>query len=258
MRIIMKRKINQTPKTINGKFMRYSPKYNVWVNREGSYAYREYNDSKLNGPLKIHQRSDGSKFLNTKSPGIIELDQLVADCFIPMPQDGKKYVLIHKDGKKENCDFSNLEWQWVPRFNPLDTLRTLPNGITVSFEGKFYEGEQELPLVKEVGDADTNRIVAIDPYVTYYRRNYYKSMSRRTAYPDDLMADAEFVEGNPSVLQHPRIVHLDMDYLNFSYDNLKWVEEGSQVYQEYVKKKRADIDAQTIALNPNHPNPLMK
>ena len=146
----------------------------------------------------------------------------------------------------------------MPRFNPLDTLRTLPNGITVTFEGKFYEGNRELPLVKEVGDADTNRIVAIDPYVEYYRRNYYKSMSRRTAYPDDLMADAEFVEGNPSVLQHPRIVHLDMDYLNFSYDNLKWVEEGSQVYQEYVKKKRADIDAQTIALNPNHPNPLMK
>lgn len=254
----MKKKINQTPKIINGKFMKYSSRYNVWVNREGTYAYREYNDSKLNGPLKIHQREDGSKFLNTKSPGIIELDQLVADCFYPMPQDGKKYILNHKDGKKENCDFSNLEWQQVPKFNPLGTHRTLPNGITVSFEGKFYEGEQELTLVKEVGDADTNRIVAIDPYVEYYRRNYYKSMSRRTAYPDDLMVEAEFVEGDPSLLQHPRIVHLDMDYLNFSFDNLKWVEEDSLEYQEYIIRKQADIDALTIALNPNHPNPLMK
>lgn len=258
MKIIMKRKIDKTPKTINGKFMRYSSKYNVWVNREGSYAYREYNDSKLNGPLKIHQRADGSKFLNTKSPGIIELDQLVTDCFMPMPQDGKKYDLIHKDGKKGNCDFANLEWQQVARFNPLDTKRTLPNGIIVSFDGKFYEKGQELPLVKEVGDADTNRIVAIDPYVEYYRRNYYKTMSRKSAYPDDLMVEAEFVQGDPSLLQHPKIVHLDMDYLNFSYDNLKWVEEDSWEYQEYIKKKQADIDAQTIKLNPHIPNPLLK
>lgn len=64
-------------KTLNGKFMKYSPKYNVWWNNKGTYAYREYNDSNLNSPLKIHQRADGSKFLNTKSPGIIELDKLV-------------------------------------------------------------------------------------------------------------------------------------------------------------------------------------
>lgn len=254
----MRKKIEIFTKLVNGKLMKYSPKYNAWVNSEGTYAYREYNDPNLNGSLKIHQRTDGRKFLNTKSPGIIELDKLVADCFMPMPQDGKKYDLIHKDGKKGNCDFANLEWQQVARFNPLDTERTLPNGITVSFDGKFYEKGQELPLVKEVGDADTNRIVAIDPYVEYYRRNYYKAMSRKSAYPDDLMADAEFVQGDPSLLQHPKIVHLDMDYLNFSYDNLKWVEEDSWEYQEYIKKKQADIDAQTIKLNPNIPNPLLK
>lgn len=140
----MKRKIIKIPKIINGKFMKYSSRYNVWVNREGTYAYREYNDSKLNGPLKIHQRADGSKFLNTKSPGVIELDQLVADCFYPMPQDGKKYILNHKDGKKENCDFSNLEWQQVPKFNPLGTHRTLPNGITVSLKGSFMKANRNL------------------------------------------------------------------------------------------------------------------
>ena len=119
MRIIMKRKINQTPKTINGKFMRYSPKYNVWVNREGSYAYREYNDSKLNGPLKIHQRSDGSKFLNTKSPGIIELDQLVADTIAhrrrgrhgdtaPAPELGKQRRVEHLHDLTSRCGRNGL------------------------------------------------------------------------------------------------------------------------------------------------------
>lgn len=55
------KKNSQIPKIINGKFMNYSSRYNVWVNREGTYAYREYNDFKLNGPLKIHQRVDGNK-----------------------------------------------------------------------------------------------------------------------------------------------------------------------------------------------------
>ena len=39
------KKNSQIPKIINGKFMKYSSRYNVWVNREGAYAYREYNDS---------------------------------------------------------------------------------------------------------------------------------------------------------------------------------------------------------------------
>lgn len=30
--------IFNTFKTIHGKFMKYSPKYNVWGNREGTYA----------------------------------------------------------------------------------------------------------------------------------------------------------------------------------------------------------------------------
>ena len=248
----------QSPKNINGRSMRYSPKYNVWSNQEGSYVYREYNNPSLNSALVIHNRTDGSKYLNTKSPGVIELDELVADCFKPMPQDGKKYVLMHKDGNLSNCSAFNLEWKQVARFSPDDDKRKLANGLTVTFEGNVYDGKKLLPIVKSIGDADTDRIVAIDPYVEYYRKNQYKSMSRRTAYPDDLMVEAEFVDGNPSIMKRPRVLHKDMDYLNFSYDNLEWAEEDSQEYQEYLKKKQSDIDELTIHLNPGHPNPLMK
>lgn len=59
-------------------------------------------------------------------------------------------------------------------------------------------------------------------------------------------------------MKRPRVLHKDMDYLNFSYDNLEWAEEDSQEYQEYLKKKQEDIDELTIHLNPGHPNPLMK
>lgn len=248
----------KSPKNINGRLMRYSHKYNVWSNEKGTYAYREYNDPSLNCSLVIHKRPDGSKFLNTKSPGIIEVDELVADCFKPMPQDGKKYILTHKDGNLSNCSVTNLEWRQVARFSPSDTKRKLGNGLTISFDGKVYDGKKLLPIVKLIGDADTDRIVAIDPYVEYHRKNQYKRMVRRTAYPDDLMAEAEFVDGDPSKMQRPRVLHKDLDYLNFSYDNLEWIEETSQAYQEYMKKKQADIDALTIKQNPNHPNPLMK
>lgn len=246
------------PKPINGCVLWYSARYNVWVNGEGTYAYREYKDPKLNTPLTIYQRKDGSKFLNTKKPQTIELDQLVADCFNPMPLDGNKYELVHKDGNIANCNFLNLMWQPVVSYSPLDTDRTLANGITVNFEGKFYKGKEELPLVKEIGDADTNRIVAIMPYVRFEKKDRYKRSKYVSMDPDILMADAGFVEGNPSKLNRPRIIHVDMDYLNFSYDNLKLVEEDSPEYQEYIKKRQADIDAQTIRLNPNHSNPLVK
>ena len=66
-------------KIIDGRMMRYSAKFNVWVNSDGDYVYREYNNKDYNRPLIIHKRPDGSKYLNTTHPGIIELDELVAD-----------------------------------------------------------------------------------------------------------------------------------------------------------------------------------
>lgn len=204
------------PKSINGYVLWYSVRYNVWVNGEGTYAYREYKAPKLNTPLPIYQWKDGSKFLNTQKPQAIELDLLVADCFNPMSLDGNKYELVHKDGNIVNCNFLNLIWQSVVSYYPLDTDRTLANGITVNFEGKFYKGKEELPLVKEIGDADTKRIVAIMPYVRLKKTDRYKCSKYVSMEPDILMADTGFVEGNPSKLNWPRIIHVDMDYLNFA------------------------------------------
>lgn len=129
-------------KLVNGKLMKYSPKYNVWVNCEGTYAYREYNDPNPNGSLKIHQRADGSKFLNTKSPGIIELDKLVADCFMPMPQDGKMYihalvrVTAYPDDLMFEAEFGNnhlcskqLEYENTERYINRNTRQDQQDGL---------------------------------------------------------------------------------------------------------------------------------
>lgn len=240
-------------KKIKGILLRYSPKYNLWVNEEGTRVYREYKDQNYNRFLQIHKKDDGSKFLKLTKPGNVELDELVADCYNPMPRDGKKYVLVHKDGDLSNCNANNLEWKSVIKFDHLSTKRKLDNGITVTFKGEFYKGKEELQVVKEIGDADTDRIVGIDPLVYYYKRNKYGSNERISVHPDDLMAEAEYVNGDKSLLKNPKVLHKDNDYLNFNEENLEWVEESSQEYQEYKNKKKTDIDELTKKLNPNKP-----
>lgn len=51
------------------------------------------------------------------------------------------------------------------------------------------------------------------------------------------MIAAEFVEGDKSSMCTPKVLHKDLDYLNFNSSNLRWVEEASQEYQDYMKRK---------------------
>lgn len=247
-------------KVINGRTMRYALKYNVWVNREGTFAYREYKDSSLNCPLRIYSKPDNSKYLNTKSHGEIPLDEAVAICFKSMPKDGNKYKLIHKDGNLGNCHASNLDWVQLQTNNNQspNAQKKLRNDLVVKRSGKIYDAGKLLPVETEVGDRDTDRIVAIEPLVRYIRKNRFKNFDKKSNSPDELMAAAGFVNGDKSSMSRPRVLHRDKDYLNFNADNLEWAEESSQEYQDYLKKKREDMDALTIKLNPGHPNPLMK
>ena len=244
----------KAPKMINGRMMRYCVKYNVWVNNAGDYAYREYNDPTWNCPLIIHTRPDGSKFLNTKSHGEIPLDEAIAICYRPMPNDGKKYVLIHKDGNPGNCQANNLEWKEVRKYDPLATERTLVNGLKVKADGTILDKKKALPIVKETGNSDMDQMTAIDPYVRYYWKNPWGRTEEKHAHIDDLMAAADFVDGDKSTMQRPRVLHKNMNYLDYHADNLEWVEESSSEYQEYMKKKREGIDKLTKEVNWNNPN----
>ena len=244
----------KAPKMINGRMMRYCVKYNVWVNNAGDYAYREYNDPTWNCPLIIHTRPDGSKFLNTKSHGEIPLDEAIAICYRPMPNDGKKYVLIHKDGNPGNCQANNLEWKEVRKYDPLATERTLVNGLKVKADGTILDKKKALPIVKETGNSDMDQMTAIDPYVRYYWKNPWGRTEEKHAHIDDLMAAADFVDGDKSTMQRPRVLHKNMNYLDYHADNLEWVEESSPEYQEYIKRKKEDIDKLTKELNWNNPN----
>ena len=67
---------------VSGITLRYSMKYNIWVNWAGTRAYRKYNDSSWNRFLQIHTDINGSKFLNVK-PKTVQLDEAVADAYNP-------------------------------------------------------------------------------------------------------------------------------------------------------------------------------
>lgn len=239
---------------VSGITLRYSMKYNIWVNWAGTRAYRKYNDSSWNRFLQIHTDINGSKFLNVK-PKTVQLDEAVADAYNPMPDDGKKYILIHKDGDLGNCQANNLEWKEVRKYKPTATKRKLDNGLVVTVEGKIFDKGKELPIEKETGDSDTDRMVAISPKVRYRRKNNrWGNYDDKSADIDDLMAAADFVDGDKSTMQRPRVLHKNMNYLDCHADNLKWVEESSPEYQEYIKRKKEDIDKLTTKLNRNNPN----
>lgn len=239
---------------VSGITLRYSMKYNIWVNWAGTRAYRKYNDSSWNRFLQIHTDINGSKFLNVK-PKTVQLDELVADAYNPMPKDGKKYILIHKDGDLGNCQANNLEWKEVRKYKPTATKRKLDNGLVVTVEGKIFDKGKELPIEKETGDSDTDRMVAISPKVRYRRKNNrWGNYDDKSADIDDLMAAADFVDGDKSTMQRPRVLHKNMNYLDCHADNLKWVEESSPEYQEYMKKKKEDMDKLEKELNRNNPN----
>ena len=67
---------------VSGITLRYSMKYNIWVNWAGTRAYRKYNDSSWNRFLQIHTDINGSKFLNV-NPKTVQLDEAVADAYNP-------------------------------------------------------------------------------------------------------------------------------------------------------------------------------
>ena len=96
---------------------------------------------------------------------------------------------------------------------------------------------------------------AISPKVRYRRKNSrWGNYDNKSANIDDLMAKADFVDGDKSKMQRPRVLHKNMNYLDFHADNLEWVEESSPEYQEYMKKKKEDMDKLEKELNRNNPN----
>ena len=64
------------------------------------------------------------------------------------------------------------------------------------------------------------------------------------------LSNPGFVNGDNASLNKPVILHKDLDRMNFSEDNLEWVEETDQRYIDYLEKKEADVHQRNVELNP--------
>ena len=116
------------------------------------------------------------------------------------------------------------------------------SGLTITKEGKvFYNGE-EVRICDCVGDADTDSMVCVEPYVSNPKGRGHLNI-------DDLMADAGYIFGNEYALEDPVILHKDYNPTNFDNSNLEWVEITDPRYIEYKNKKLEWKHQRNIELN---------
>lgn len=202
-----------------------------------------------------HFDKAGNPFILIKEPNRMNLrvDFLVAYCYLGRPLKGQRFI-IHKDGDRKHCWADNLKWATPyehgefykddSTVNTPDGYRLVMEGVLVSKDGNVKMDGKVLPVGDSFYDPDMDREAAIDPFVSIPREI---SGERRTAI-EKLVVAAYLPQ--PAEMQNPVILHIDNDYKNCSLDNLEWVEEGSETYQEYLNKRAADIEKRIEELNP--------
>ena len=147
----------------NGVRIRKHYKTSTKISEDGLVVEKEFIDKDDGGKLKtynpkIYVDSEGLRYIVNKQLGNVRIQDLVAECFCPpKPNDGKDYVLVHKDGNLLNDHYRNLEWRERKLAYPYIQARTdkqvkLDNGLTVTKSGKVYKGKDVCKVDDCVGD----------------------------------------------------------------------------------------------------------
>lgn len=85
----------------------------TFISYDGKYVERDYRqDGKVvTYSPKIETDYCGRTYIKLRAHGICYIDEMVLTCFFrSKPDDGKHYIVNHKDGKLTNNDYRNLEW----------------------------------------------------------------------------------------------------------------------------------------------------
>ncbi len=233
---------------IKGKTCRYYRDGSLYISKDGTLAAMP--KTKVVLPLKQDQY--GNVYVEHGWGYYVSIAKAVITCFcIPKPQDGKPYVIKHKDGNKQNCSSDNLEWE-LEHYQ-----QTTKNIVEIDVDGTkievhkdgtaFLKKGKQLTITDDSYDADIDLFKCIGPHISVPRdRNFYS----KTVFMDDLMKNAGFVNGDDVVLSRPVILHRDNNRMNFASDNLEWVEDTDPRYIAYQTKKREEEHQRNIDLNP--------
>ncbi len=240
---------------IYGKRCRWNRRYYAWVSDTGTLVLASDKDNPFNptGMKSLYIKTDysGNKVAAHPYGYEVYIAEAVMECFCPpQPSNGKRYMINHRDGNKLNCYYRNLEW--VPYHYTHATTSTVKlschkHTLEVGMDGSVKIDKKKASLHYSFFDPDMGLEAVVDPHICVPREH---SIYDDRVYMDDIMKDAGYIQGDDAILSKPVILHRDEDWMNFSSDNLEWVEETDPRYCSYMEKQRKIMHEECIRINP--------
>ena len=243
------------PKTelINGEECRYYIKGKIYISRDGNVVGMQYGvrySKPVIKQIKI-KTDDAGKYIKKSNGPRIPVDLAVMTCYCPPKlRDGKRYIINHTDGDIMNCSADNLEWvihHYEHTLEPSIELNCYGNKITVFKDGRVEMDGKPMMIHDSMFDSDTDLEVFMGPHIAVPRSG---SIYQERVYMDRIMKAAGYVQGDDAIFQHPIILHLDNDVMNWAADNLMWVESTDERLEEYEAKRKEFRHQRNIELNP--------
>lgn len=246
-----------TEKRIKGKTCRYYKAGWVWVSQDGSViAYEEKTKNKQWGwPVtKQHyprkrKASDGKMYVEARFGAKVMIDLAVITCWCkPMPKDGKKYMINHKDGDLCNNNGNNLEWvpyHYKHSNNQQEKIDYSDVVLTVCKDGTIKEGSKPISIIDYRFDPDMGLHFCPGPHACVHTKGH---INGELVDVDELMRKAGYVQGDDADLKQPVILHIDYDWKNFNSDNLIFVEADDPLYIAYQQKWTESRDKRKIEI----------
>lgn len=228
-------------KVIKGKRCRYYFDGYIWISDDGTVVAVKSNTGSWKY-LEIKTDGHEEKYVNTGYK-IIYVKKAVFTCFCHC-DDHNKTQIWYKDGNPANLHYTNLVAREKQTFHTTAPTFKLLNGLTVTEDGRIFNGKQEEQISDCIGDWDTGLMSCILPRVSDPNK------SNGSLLVDDLMAAAGYVAGEKYDLKFPVILHKDNNPTNFHKENLEWVEAADPRYIEYQEKVKEWKHRRNVELNP--------
>lgn len=243
-------------KFFNKKRCRYHKVASLWISSDGTEAayvvknkdHSYFRPDRINHP-PVKTWFDGRKYVTNRFKIDYDVSCLVCETWGPLPpDDGNLYMLNHKDGNVGNNDCKNLEWipyHYKHTKEPKTKIVIHGVGLTVFSDGQIKEGRKNASITDCIFDSDVDLFYYTGPKVIIKL-----SRSREMVDIDEIMRRAGYVQGDDANLTSPVILHKDLDPLNFSSDNLEFVESSDSRYLEFLEKKEELKKSKIRRLNP--------
>ncbi len=197
----------------------------------------------------------GGKPYIKKAKGLFYVEELVIEAYHGQkPQDGKDWIIYHKDGDITNNSADNLQWLERGVAYPLqqpanpDKSCRLNFNIYVYRDGTIKQKGKVCSFRNSLYDRDVAMSCPIEPHVDFQVKGRYGY--ERTSRPViELFEEAGYINNNKLHFKNPVVLHRDNNYMNFAADNLEWVEEDDPRLVTFYQQKKADKDAIGYAEN---------